>query len=402
MLSNSDVDLTKVIEALASEGVEAGYLVPTQTGLEKSIMDAHQHLRTYLKDKNLHNFDAQAKGPEAKVVKDCLILGDRGWIPSKVSLYRPNTKNGDPRIWISDLKKHSQPHNLLVMLVVEEVLHIVNASRSQWGTLSDPSSYLAKLISTASRSRSGSESELLDLLTDIWSRGFIHSTTNADNGVGDTLENLLGIKRNASKSPDFKGIELKATRKQSKNQVSRNRSTLFSLVPDWARSECHTKEDIVAKYGYLNAEGKRALQVTLGNKPNAQGLYLATSKSERDIENLAKLEEEEKSVVVWGLEDLQSALAAKHPSTFWVKAEARKTGPVEEFHYQNVTITSRPLIQNFGPLVDAGKIQMDYTFSEKQRANGTPYIRDHGYLWKIRPKDFHLIFPSPKTLDLGQ
>jgi hypothetical protein len=60
------------------------------------------------------------------------------------------------------------------------------------------------------------------------------------------------------------------------------------------------------------------------------------------------------------------------------------------------------LVQNFGPLVDAGKIQMDYTFSEKLRSSGKPYIRDHGYLWKIKPQDFHLIFPSPKTVELGR
>jgi hypothetical protein len=395
MLSNSDVDLTKVIEALASEGVEAGYLVPTETGLQKSIMDAHQHLRTYLKDTNLHDFDSQAKGPDAKVVKDCLVLGQRGWVPSKVSLYRPNTKNGDPRIWISELKKHSQPNNLLVMLVVEGVLHVVNASRSEWATLSDPTSDLAKLVSSASRSRSPAEEELLELLTEIWSRGFVKSTTNADSGVGDTLENLLGIKRNASKNPDFKGIELKANRKQS-------RSNLFSLVPDWSRSECKTKDEIVNKYGYLNSQGKRALQVTLSSKPNAQGLFLAMSNTGSDVENFAKLEDQETSVVVWAMDDLQSALASKHPATFWVKAEARKVGPTEEFHYQNVKITSRPLVQNFGPLVDAGKIQMDYTFSEKLRSSGKPYIRDHGYLWKIKPQDFHLIFPSPKTVELGR
>jgi hypothetical protein len=395
MLSNSDVDLTKVIEALASEGLEAGYLVPTETGLQKSIMDAHQHLRNYLKETNLHNFDNQSKGPDAKVVKECLVLGERGWIPSRVSLYRPNTKNGDPRIWISDLKKHSQPNNLLVMLVVEEVLHVVNASRPLWATISDPTSDLAKLVSSASRSRSPAEEELLELLTEIWSRGFVKSTTNADSGVGDTLENLLGIKRNASKNPDFKGIELKANSKQS-------RSTLFSLVPDWSRSQCKTSSEIVNKYGYLNSQGKRALQVTLSSKPNTQGLYLAMSNTGRDVENFAKLEDQETSVVVWAMDDLQTALASKHPATFWVKADARKIGPSEEFHYQNVKITSRPLVQNFGPLVDAGKIQMDYTFSEKLRESGKPYIRDHGYLWKIKPQDFHLIFPSPKSVDLGK
>lgn len=399
MLSTADVDITEVIKDLASRGVEAGYLVPTHTGLDKGIMDAHQSLRSYLKDKNFHDFESQVQGD--KQVLECQILGHRGWIPTKVSLYRPNTKNGDPRIWIYGLKDHAEASNLLALLVISSRLYVVNASRDLWNTIHTPTSEFAKLLGQAARQASSTEEELVGLLKEIWARGFVPSTTRADNGVGDTLENLLGITRNSSKLPDFKGIELKASRKGGRNAKNKTRSTLFSLVPDWNSSKCKNSMEIVNKYGYLNSLGKKALQVTLSNKPNAQGLYLSLSRSEAEIENLALRSGIEEQVVQWKIEDLQTSLAEKHKATFWVKATSRILEDAEYFHYQDVLITSKPLVQNFGPLVSAGKITMDYTFSEKQRDSGLSYIRDHGYLWKMDPKDFPLVFPTPRLLHLG-
>lgn len=401
MLSNADVDLTDVIRDLASQGVEAGYLVPTANGLQKSIMDAHQSLRIYLKSSGYHDFDSQPQGTESKVVKSCFILGERGWISSRVSLYRPNTKSGDPRIWISGLKDHATASNLLVLIVLDHDLYVVNASRDLWNSIRTPNSYLSRLIGSVSKEKTQAETELLEMLKEIWSKGFVPSTTNADNGVGDTLENLLGIKRNASRLPDFQGIELKASRKQSLRSRSRNRSNLFSLAPNWDLSVCKNGKDILDKYGYQTPNGRKALQVTLNHKPNAQGLFLSLSKSESAIENFASRNGMNEKVVLWQLEDLQTSLAEKHRATFWVKAESRIRDQREEFHYQDVTITSKPLVQNFGPLVSAGKIELDFTFSEKERDSGKVYVRDHGYLWKLNPKDFNLIFPSPKELQLG-
>jgi hypothetical protein len=45
MLNRSDTDIKAVVTYLAKFSVEGGYLVPTQTGLEKSILDAHESLR---------------------------------------------------------------------------------------------------------------------------------------------------------------------------------------------------------------------------------------------------------------------------------------------------------------------------------------------------------------------
>jgi hypothetical protein len=401
MLQNSDVDLTDKISDLASEGIEAGYLVPTDTGLNKSIMDAHESLRAYLRATNFHDFDLQEQGPESKVVKSCQILSERGWVPSKVSLYRPNTKSGDPRIWISGLTNHAQAGNLLALIVFKDMLYAVNASRGEWKTFNDVSTDFGQLVKEIGGNLNPVEDELLRLIEEIHRRGFVKSTTNADNGVGDTLESLLGIKRNSSHNPDYKGIELKASRLNRGSSVANNRSNLFSLVPNWALSNLDNGAAILDRYGYVSDAGIRALQVTLNNRPNAQGLYLSLSSTESEVQNLARKGDSDEPVVLWLVKDLQDKLTEKHPATFWVKAESRQSGSDEEFLYKRVVKTSRPLVQNFGPLVSAGKIEMDYTFSEKLRASGKPYVRDHGYLWKIAPKNIHLIFPSPKEIVLG-
>ena len=49
MLSKSDKNIKEVMAELAVLGIEAAYIVPTLTGLEKSILDAHEGLRNFFK-----------------------------------------------------------------------------------------------------------------------------------------------------------------------------------------------------------------------------------------------------------------------------------------------------------------------------------------------------------------
>jgi hypothetical protein len=37
---------------------------------------------------------------------------------------------------------------------------------------------------------------------------------------------------------------------------------------------------------------------------------------------------------------------------------------------------------------------MDFTISEKVRPDGSIWVRDHGYLWKIAPEDIGIAFSS--------
>ena len=55
-------------------------------------------------------------------------------------------------------------------------------------------------------------SELLKKIEDIHKQGYIRGINHGDTAVGMTLEHCLGIPPNDSKLPDYKGIELKASR----------------------------------------------------------------------------------------------------------------------------------------------------------------------------------------------
>ncbi|UWX03664.1 hypothetical protein H1235_12650 [Pseudoxanthomonas sp. NC8] len=61
MLSAADVDIPEVIRYFTRRGIEATFLVPTETGL-KSIMDATAPVRVFLKQAGIHDFDEQPHG----------------------------------------------------------------------------------------------------------------------------------------------------------------------------------------------------------------------------------------------------------------------------------------------------------------------------------------------------
>jgi hypothetical protein len=97
MRNLSEIEKTRL--ALLTENlVEVALLEPTQTGLRKSILDATATVRDYLVKHRVHDYDTQAQGPDHKATIPTFFLTPSLIIPSQASLYRPITKNGDPRI----------------------------------------------------------------------------------------------------------------------------------------------------------------------------------------------------------------------------------------------------------------------------------------------------------------
>ena len=245
--------------------------------------------------------------------------------------------------------------------------------------------------------------ELLAKIQEIHNRGFLSSITVGDPGVGDTLENALGISRNPSKLPDYKGIELKASRTSTYNKTkTSNRVNLFTQVPDWANSRGMDRVKLLDTYGYW-AEQKDGsqrfdLNCTLrANVPNPQGLYL-----EVDVDNDLLINYYTKDDVVrryvaqWSFLLLKQRLLEKHKETFWVKATSKIENGQEYFRYDKIVHTKNPNASLFPQLIDEGIITVDYIMHRKE--NGT--VRDHGFPFKIFPKDLDLLFPEPKTYEL--
>ena len=89
---------TKNLTFLVDKQVEFTTIQITETGLKKSILGATAPVRAYLKEKGVHDYEIQQQGPEHKRVIDTYILTEGDLHLTKTSLYRPVTKNGDPRL----------------------------------------------------------------------------------------------------------------------------------------------------------------------------------------------------------------------------------------------------------------------------------------------------------------
>ena len=400
VLAMSDRPIEEVIRVLAELGVEAGYLVPTKTGLDKSILDAHSQLRGYLRSAGLHDYDAQARGANGKVVVRGWHVGAAELVATRASLYRPESKGGDPRIWVSGLPEHAAAGNLLALLVHDGQLYVANTSMP--GVLesaSDPGSPFGKLLHAIAARNNDPATDLLGKLRGVAAMGFIPSLRPGPTGVGMTLETMLGIAANSSKSPDFRGIEIKASR-VSASTGAQQRVTLFSKVPDWANSAIPSAVALLGARGY-DRDGRRQLYCSMNDKPNTLGLYLSVGGG--CLHALHGGPPSPSKVVQWGMDGLRDALAQKHHQTFWVKANARRTpGGVEEFRYVSATHTRAPLVSNLDSLLDMGRVEVDFLLHLMERGAGQkPRARDHGYLFKMAPRDLPLLFPPSVKYDLA-
>jgi hypothetical protein len=123
-----DVRTRQALEDYKSAGVNVAFLVPTNTGLRKFILDANTQLRNFLRDSGEHDFTTQGVGQSAKK-----IIPVMWWSPEEesilsMSLYRPKTKRGDPRLWIGGLSKKVNARDVLVFMHNGMGIVVLNAS----------------------------------------------------------------------------------------------------------------------------------------------------------------------------------------------------------------------------------------------------------------------------------
>lgn len=395
MLVKSDVSVVDALKILNGHDISAGFIVPTDTSMTKSIMDATFVLRKYLKDQTFHDYDMQSQGAPAKIVKKAYFVDVDNYKETSVSLYRPETKDGDPRIWIYGLKSYAEPFNLLALIVLEEALYVVNMSRKDLvESLNTKGTPLHKLAQAVRKeAESPSCLELLSKLREVCSRGFLPNLRQGDTGVGMTLESALGIKSNSNKAPDYKGIEIKTKRHSSRSPT---RSTLFSQAPNWPLSPIGSAWNLLVKYGYHRNGKLRFNHEIDAAKANSAGFILELDHKNDWLKQNHKDSSHTTHVVTWQLDTLRDRLAEKHKETFWVKALSRGPKTAEEFHYVEVLHTRNPNIQGFETLLESGIITVDYLISQK----GSTSVRDHGYLFKIHQRDINALFPPPKIYEL--
>ena len=368
------------IKLLTKNQVSLTLIEPTETGLKKSIMDATGSVRSFLKENQIHDYDLQGQGPENKVQINAIIYEDFKVTNSIASLYRPQTKKGDPRIWFSGLTKIADSFHIfnLTQLNIEALLN---------SNILNP---LKELISEISGKATEIAFELLAMLRKVASSGPIKSMVAADTSVGRTLETALGIDINSSKQPDYKGIELKSFRSSRTN-----RKNLFAQVPDWTLSKFKSSAEILDAFGYKRGDDFKLYCTVSAITRNSQGLAL---KLDSDIKQL--IENSDKTeigdFVVWPLNTLHNRLLEKHKETFWVEATSTYIDGIEHFQYSMVEHTKKPITSQFDILIDQGIITLDHLI--KRNTNGK--VVEKGPIFKIKPSGLDLLFPPSEKYNL--
>ncbi len=380
------------LKVLTKNSVALTLIEPTETGLKKSIMDATGPVRNYLKERGFHDYELQHQGPESKVIIQGLIYEQFKVIESNVSLYRPNTKKGDPRIWFSGLTKYSNANDIIVIVCFDGVIHAFNLTQLPVEKLIESSimNPLKELVEEINGRENAVANELLLKLKKIARNGAIPSIVNADTSVGRTLETALGIVINSSKKPDYKGIELKSFRGNRGN-----RKNLFAQVPDWSLSKFKSSAEILDAFGYWREEDFKLYCTVSSITRNSQGLSL---KMDSDIKQL--IENSDKAnigdFVVWTVEKLHQRLLEKHRETFWVEADSTIINGKEHFQYTKVEHTKRPITSQFDILIDQGIITLDHLIKRNSKGK----VVEKGPLFKIKPKGLDLLFPPSEKYEL--
>ena len=374
-------------KTLANLGVRYTTFQTYWTSLDKGYFDAIAPIRAFFVEEGIHDYSAQGQGQINKEYRDGFLLTDSEMIPAKASLYRPETKKGDPRLWFSKLHKYTDADDIFAMFHIGSTLYIINVTKTDIAESynSQKNNHVKEILTTINKQEMEVSQELLGKFKKLYDNGhWYESEVQSDTGIGRAVETLLGIKMNASKDADYKGIELKSKRLQRNSA----KNGLFSQVPDWEKSKFKTGAEIVQKYGYLS-EGKKTLQVTVqANRPNAQSLVLDIPGKGEILEMLESKDERVfNHIVEWQLMTLHKRLSSKHKETFWVSVDNQFFDGKEFFRYSYIEHTRNPNIAEFDNLIMQQFITLELLLCR-------PSGRGDTWNFKIKDRAMPLLFPE--------
>lgn len=215
----------------------------------------------------------------------------------------------------------------------------------------------------------------------IFNEGWIpnHRAGNSG-GVGNTLEDLLGIAENNLPLPNAAEWELKAQRKNTSALT-----TLFHMEPS-PRALKFVPEIFLKSYGWRHQkagstypESERSFrQTTCGKNCSDRGFKVVIDRLSRKIlisfepsfvsKRHRKWLAEVKEAVgegqldpqpYWGFDDLAFKAGTKLLNCFYVQADVKRENGIEYFHYNDVKLLRKFSFEGFLNEIENGNILID-------------------------------------------
>ena len=243
--------------------------------------------------------------------------------------------------------------------------------------------------------------DLINKLKQISAMGWIPNARRGNaGGIGNTLEDLLGIKENNLPIPNAAEWELKTQRLNSTSLT-----TLFHIEPS-PRAVRFVPQVLLPLYGWAHQEdgkkypkGEMSFRQTIhGQSRSDRGFMVVVDRKARkilisfdtnsvDIRHKKWLESVKKRIGLgelnpqpyWGFDDLEHKAGTKLPNTFYVQAEVKTERRKEYYHYTKVMMLQKFSFEGFLKALEEGKILVDFD-ARTGHNHGTKFRMRQDYL----------------------
>jgi hypothetical protein len=224
--------------------------------------------------------------------------------------------------------------------------------------------------------------ELIARLKEISAIGFVPNARRGNaGGIGNTLEDLLGIKENNLPIPNAAEWELKTQRLNSTSLT-----TLFHIEPS-LRAIRFVPQVLLPKYGWAHQEaGKKYPKGEMSFRQTIQGqsrsdrgfkviidrkkqkILISFDTKSADLRHKRWLKSVKKRAGLgelnpqpyWGFDDLKHKAGTKLLNTFYVQADVKIVRKKEYYHYTKVMMLQKFSFEGFLKALENGKILVDF------------------------------------------
>lgn len=224
--------------------------------------------------------------------------------------------------------------------------------------------------------------ELIEKFKELYSRGWVENRRFGNHGgIGNTLEDFLGIEENNLPIPNAVEWELKAQRLNSKSLT-----TLFHIEPS-PRAIRFVSQMLLPNYGWRHQEAggkydeqEMSFRQTIhANSRSDRGFKVIVDRNERKIlisfdyrsvdlrhsEWLKNVKErigleEISPQPYWGFDDLEYKAGTKLLNTFYVQADVKRKDGKEYYRYSKVTMLQKFNFKGFLHALEKGFILVDF------------------------------------------
>jgi hypothetical protein len=227
------------------------------------------------------------------------------------------------------------------------------------------------------------KAELIEKLKEISIRGFVQNKRQGNaGGVGNTLEDLLGIKENNLPIPNAAEWELKTQRKNTTSLT-----TLFHVEPS-PRAIRFVPQILLPKYGWKHQNagkkypvGEKSFRQTIhGQSRSDRGFKVIIDRKNEKVlisfdANSVDLQQHQEWLAAvrkkaglnelnpqpyWGFADLAHKAGTKLHNAFYVQADLRVEHGVEFYHYNKVMMLQNFHFESFLQALETANVLVDF------------------------------------------